>query len=1016
MNLPTRFRLRRSRFFLLILGLITLFAVVVLGATTLPAISIALSNATVGDYSNGLSVLPTGNIITPTAAPGAMFERLATDLRSDDNADAAEAVATTLSPDGKTLLALTSGYNQNFNTTSGTSITYPVLDPISGAPSSVTTKQAEWVFVYSVGNDGSLAKQQQINLPNTYNGIAWAPDGQRFYVSAGIDDRIYVYRLEGNQFVPDAPFIVLGHNSNETAPLPKYDGGLLKGTPAALAATGAVVAGIDVSKDGKTLVAANFENDSISVVDTQTRKVIREIKFFQPGQQTAIGEFPFDVAVVSHSNGAADKAFVTSQRDDEVMVVDLNDGSFTRITVGQQPNKLLLSKDQTRLYVANGNSDTVSVIDTRSNRIIKTLSLARNGERYKGSIPNSLALDSDEKNLYVTLGGENAVAVVNLSNTRVVGRIPTGWYPNSVSVGSIGKKLYVVNAKRNSGPNPSNSRTTDAGKARNTTFRNEYNWALEKAGISTIPIPNRATLIALNQRVNINNGFDNSRTPDSTMRFLKNQIKHVVYVVKENRTYDQVLGDLPVGNGDSGLTLFPQPISPNHHKLAQDYVTLDNFYDSGESSGVGWSWSTFAATTDYTEKSQSVLYGNANFNGLTYDYEGQNRNITLALPQTASNPSQFTARETGLLDPSGQSSILPGTGDVNAPAGDGNLRPEAIGGYIWDVALRAGKTVRNYGFHTTGSYYTTSLPDPTVLDPANPTYIPVSPTPFASGIPQSPVAKSTLLDKTDLFFRGYDQNNADIYLYQEWLRDLGENGLPNLSLIRLSHDHFGSFQTAIAGLNTAPAQMADNDYAVGQLIETLSKRPDWKETAVFIIEDDSQNGPDHIDSHRSIAYVISPYTKRNTVVSSRYTTVNMLRTIENILGTGYMGINDANAKPMSDVFTQTADLTPYTAIVPGILCQSPVDSKLVPACQDPNAPKSVAMKSLHDGDWWASATKDFYFGVEDKLDPEAFNRVLWAGIKGENVPYPTERSGLDLSQNRELLVGQHSSQGLQKQT
>jgi len=465
-----------------------------------------------------------------------------------------------------------------------------------------------------------------------------------------------------------------------------------------------------------------------------------------------------------------------------------------------------------------------------------------------------------------------------------------------------------------------------------------------------------------------------------------------------------------VGNGDPALNLFPQPISPNHHKLAQDFVTLDNFYDSGESSGVGWSWSTFAATTDYTEKSQSVLYGNANFNGLTYDYEGQNRNITLALPQTSSNPSQFTARETGLLDPSGQSSILPGNGDVNAPAGDGKLDPGALGGYIWDVALRAGKTVRNYGFLTSGSYYSTSLTDPTVRDPANPLFIPISATPFASNIPQSPVAKSTLLDKTDLFYRGYDQNNSDTYLYQEWLRDLNENGLPNLSLVRLSHDHFGNFSTAVAGLNTAPAQMADNDYAVGKLLETLSKRPEWKETAVFIIEDDSQNGPDHVDSHRSIAYVISPYTKRNTVVSTRYTTVNVLRTIENILGTSYMGINDANATPMSEVFTQTADLTPYKAIVPGILCQSPVDPKLVPACQDANAPKSTAMKSLHDGEWWASATKDFYFDVEDKLDPEAFNRVLWAGIKGENVPYPTERSGLNLSHNREQLIGQHQSQ------
>jgi DNA-binding beta-propeller fold protein YncE len=228
--------------------------------------------------------------------------------------------------------------------------------------------------------------------------------------------------------------------------------------------------------------------------------------------------------------------------------------------------------------------------------------------------------------------------------------------------------------------------------------------------------------------------------------------------------------------------------------------------------------------------------------------------------------------------------------------------------------------------------------------------------------------------------------------------------LPNLSLVRLPHDHFGNFNTAVAGLKTVETQMADNDYAVGLLVETLSKRPEWKETAVFIIEDDSQDGPDHIDGHRSVAYVISPYTKRRAVVSTNYNTVNILRTIEDLLGTGYMGINDANARPMSDVFTQKADLTPYQAVVPGILCKPPVDPNLVPACKDPKAIKTAGVQPLHDGTWWANATKDFFFGVEDKLDEEAFNRVLWTGVKGDEVPYPTERNGADLRPNRAQLL------------
>ncbi|BCL39471.1 bifunctional YncE family protein/alkaline phosphatase family protein [Nostoc sp. MS1] len=959
----------------------------------------ARTNAPVGNLGGGAALLPTGQVITPAAAPGSTFAPLKTDLRKDDNADAAEAVTTSLSPDGKTLLVLTSGYNQNFKTESGSNITYPVLDPTTGKPTSVSTSKAEWVFVFDVSS-GKLVKRQQINIPNTYNGLTWSPDGQRFYVSGGIDDRIYVYTLSGKQYVPDAPFILLGHNSNQTAPFPKYDGGLLKDTPAKAIATGAVVAGFGVSKDGKTLVAANFENDSISIVDTNKRQVLREIKFFKPGQQVATGEFPFDVALKSSSNGLADTAYVTSQRDNEVLAVNINSGAITKIPVGDQPNKVLLSPDQNRLYVANGNSDSVSVIDTNSNKVVADISLSRPGDRYKGANSNSLALSPDGSQLYVTLGGENAIAVVNLRSGRVAGRIPTGWYPNSVSVSADGRNLYVVNAKSTSGPNPSNSRTTPAGLARNTTFRNEYNWALEKAGIAVILVPSGGTLTSLSALVDKNNGFDNRR-PDRTMQYLQTKIKHVIYIVKENRTYDQVLGDLPIGNGDPALTLFPQRISPNHHQLALDFATFDNFYDSGESSGVGWSWSTFARTTDYTEKTQSVLYGNAGFNGLTYDYEGTNRNISLALPQTSANQSPVNTRITGILDPSGQSSILPGTRDVNAPEGDGEVESNAVGGYLWDAALRSGKTVRNYGFFVdNGVPYTTSLPDPTKPDPNNPAYIPISPNPFLDKIPQAPVTKNVLLDKTDLFFRSFDMNNPDIYLYKEWERDIEQHGLPNLMLVRLPHDHFGSFGTALAGLNTPQLQMADNDYAIGKLVEKISHMPEWKETAIFIIEDDSQNGPDHVDSHRSLAYVISPYTKRGSLIKTNYNTTSILRTIEDLLNIGYLGITDANAEPMSDAFTREPDIKPYTAIVPGNLCVAPVDPKLVPACEDSTVTKTAVIPMLRDKNWWASMTKDFNFIGEDKLDPEEFNEILWAGIKGDEIPYPEERSGNDLRRNR----------------
>ena len=268
------------------------------------------------------------------------------------------------------------------------------------------------------------------------------------------------------------------------------------------------------------------------------------------------------------------------------------------------------------------------------------------------------------------------------------------------------------------------------------------------------------------------------------------------------------------------------------------------------------------------------------------------------------------------------------------------------------------------------------------------------------------MTKTALLDKTDIYFRGYDQKHPDIYLYNEWARDIdsyvAENDLPNLMMVRLHHDHFGNFNNAIAGLNTAQLQMADNDYAVGLLVEKISKSPQWQETAIFVIEDDSQDGPDHVDSHRSLAYIISPYTKRGTLVSSNYNTTSILRTMEDLLGIGYLGLNDANAEPMSDAFTKTPDFTPYTAIVPGNLCAAPVDANLVPACNDPNVTKTAAIPSLHNKQWWAQATQDFNFEVEDKVDPEKFNRVLWAGIKGDS--YPTERSHADLRQNRSQLA------------
>jgi len=965
----------------------------VLLSTLTPAVAAPRALAVGGSPTQAL--LPTGQYITATAAPQSQFIGLHTDLRPDGNADAADATATALSPDGKTLLVLTSGFNLDYYTESGAPITHKVPNPVDGSLSTTTTTKSEWVFVYDV-TSGTPRKQQQISIPNTYDGIAWAPDTKSFYVSGGIDDRILVYTKTaagssaaatgvsgGTLYTASYPSVILGHNPLDNTAFPTYKGSILKDTPAGAGGKGAlpiaaVAANIAVSGDGKKLVVANMENDSLSVVDTTTRKIFAEVHFFRPGQSSARGEFPYGVAIRSDAKGVAQKVYVTSLRDDQVDVIDTS-GRIRVIPVGSGPNNVVMSKDQRRLYVADGNADAVSVIDTDKDALIGTYSIARPGDHFKGSNPNGLALSPDEKTLYVTLGGENAVAVCDVPSRRVIGRIPTGWYPTGVSVSNDGRHLYIVNEKSVPGPNPGNAdgQNTAAGLATNTTFRNEYTWALQKAGLLVVPTPDASTLGYLSRLVDDNNGFYN-RHPSAMMSYLHRRIDHVIYIVKENRTYDQVLGDLRGANGAPALTLFPQPISPNHHKLAADYVALDNFYDPGESSGVGWNWSTAGHTTDYVERNQAVDYGNGG-DGLSYDYEGVVRNINLGLPQTGPR-SPFSVRETGLLDPSGASSIMPGRKDVSAPEEDGVLDPHVVGGYIWDEALRRSKSLRNYGFFVDLNYYR----------PTSPAFIPITDKPYEQHVPQAPYDKPALFNYSDVYFRGFDQKVPDKYRYDEWSREFDQyvkgRNLPALELVRFEHDHFGAFSSAVANLNTPQLQMADNDYALGKLVDKVTHSPYAASTAIFVLEDDSQNGPDHVDSHRSFAFVVSPYTRRKTLLHTTYTTENVLRTMEDLLGLEPLGQQDADAAPMDDAFQTTANAMPYEAILPGSLCAPPVTPGFIPECSSRTTIRTRSVASLQNGDWWAGATDGMDFEHPDSLDSGKFNSILWYGMTGSLAP------------------------------
>jgi YVTN family beta-propeller protein len=944
--------------------------------------------------------LPTGVRITPEAAEGALFQPLQPNLPSYPEVLAGQAVTTAVSPDGTTLLILTSGFNR------------------TNAPDGRLVPEAstEYVFVYDITGQ-TPAKRQVLQVSNAFNGLAWHPQGQQFYVSGGVDDTVYVFERRDGVWQAAGTPIALGHPAGhglEVKPM---------------------VAGLAVNASGTRLLVANFANDSVSVIDLAQRVVVAEVDLrpgkVDPAQHgVAGGEYPFWIAIRDDT-----KAYVSSQRDREVVVLDLRPPVPSvqgRITVGSQPNKLLLNRAQTRLYVANGNSDTVSVIDTNTDRVLEEINttapaaLFANPQGLKGSNPNSLALSPDERTLYVTNGGSNAVVVIRLrhenarpptgaaqspapaeaeeAQSHVLGLLPTGWYPNSVSLSQDGAWLYIVNGKSTAGPNPGACRDTLATSADALAAcrgRNLYIWQLTRAGFLSLPVPTAASLARLSWQVADNNNFPAARQHregEVMMAFLRRTIKHVMYIVKENRSYDQVLGDLDVGNGDPSLVLFPEPITPNHHALARRFVTLDHFFDSGEVSGDGWNWSTAARTTDFTEKTVPVLYAGR---GLTYDFEGTNRNINVGLAtlaeRQAANPSTPS-------DPD----LLPGTADVAAPDGP---QGEAGTGYLWDAALRQGLTVRNYGFFGDLSRYA----------PKHPAFIPIVRQPFASGQVQFFATKAALQPISDPYFRSYDQKNADFWLFKEWEREFDayvqHNNLPVLQLVRLPHDHFGSFADAIDGVNTPDSQMADNDYAVGLLVEKVSKSPYKDDTLICIIEDDAQNGADHVDAHRSLAYIVGPYVKQGTVVSTPYTTVHMLRTIEAVLGLEPMGLTDGLTAPMTDVFEQTLRPWTYTAIVPEVLRTTQLP--LPPKRADNSLPATDRVLAFSqprgNATSWEEAMAGQDFTVEDDLEEERFNRALWSGLRGPETPYPITRHGQNLAGDRDRLLetfwAQQVSQG-----
>src|SRR6267154_2947246 len=813
----------------------------------------------------------TGQEITPTAPTGARFEPLNPDLADNPQYLAGQAVTSIVSPDGKTLLVLTSGYN--------------LVDSSSGSRNPADSTQ--FVFVYDISGNAP-AKKQVIPVPNTYSGIVFGPGGGTFYVTGGVDDNVHAYSLgQNSRWAEQAGSpISLGH------------GGVGVGLSVQPQA-----AGIAITRDASKLVVANYYNDSISVLTRNEAgwRVSSELDL-RPGKEDPKksgipgGEYPLWVTIKGN-----DRTYISSIRDREIVVVDIGGTPrvIARIRVPGQPNRMTLNRAQTLLYVAQDNTDSVGVIDTRSNRLLENIAvtapaglLPNSKSKFKGNNTNSVTLSKDEKLLYITNGWMNDVAVVQLSSlpgqSHVIGLIPTGWYPNSISFSSDGKFAYVVNGKSPTGPNPGNCEAKKEKPKSPCGTANQYNLQLIKAGLQSFPTPTSGELQALTQQVAINNHFKRrlSQADAVKLAFLRAHIKHVIYIIKENRTYDQMLGDLEVGNGDPDLTEFPEATTPNHHKLAREFVTLDNFYCTSEVSYDGWSWSTSARAPDVVEKQLTVNYAKR---GLSYDSEGTNRDINVAIASLSER------RKANPLTPDDPDD-LPGTQNVAAPdAPDG----ENGTGYLWNAALRKGLSVRNYGFFIDLSRYSVPAESskyqiPLLLDPS------------ATGTQVSYPADPALAKRTDIYFRSFDNAFPDFYRYKEWEREFdskfAKGGLPSLSLVRFMHDHTGSFSEAILGVNTPELQVADDDYAVGLLIEKIGNSRYKEDTLVFVIEDDSQDGADHVDSHRSVAHVIGPYVKHKAIVSTPYTTISMLRTIEEVLGIGSMNLNDSAATPMTAVF------------------------------------------------------------------------------------------------------------------
>ena len=623
---------------------------------------------------------------------------------------------------------------------------------------------------------------------------------------------------------------------------------------------------------------------------------------------------PYDV--VSTHNGA--RLYVSDWAGRQVIAVDPDNLKImAKIPVGEHPNQLALHPKDDRLFVACASSNSVSVIDTKRGIVTETIFTSLFPQAPEGSTPDALCVSPDGKTLFVANADNNCIVVIDIeepSKSGVKGFIPTGWYPTAVSITPDGKNLLIGVGKGNQTranplfkiPEKEEKKEIDKEKKADPKARKlpyPYIGTTLSGSLSIVPIPDEKKLKEYTDIVYRNCPYSDKlltaalgpkEGPIPTKVGDPSPIKYVVYIIKENRTYDQVFGDMKQGNGDATLCMFPEKVTPNHHKLASEYVLLDNLYCNGQVSRDGHPWSTMAYHTDYIARDWHLTYSNRR--GVSDDDDG---NLS------------------------------------NAPSG-----------YLWDACARAKLSYRNYGEYGKR----VSQPDgsdkmegrvPGLIGHMSPGY----------GVPAKKGAKVRDTDRIESFlkeFRDFEKNN----------------NLPRFIIMSLPEDH--TFGTA-TGQNTPQACVASNDLALGKLIEELSQSKYWKEMAVFIIEDDAQNGPDHVDAHRTVGLVVSPYTRRGgTVDSTLYATVSMIRTMELILGLSPLSQYDAAARPMFNTFISKPDLTPYQH-TPAQIDLEAVNTKLA---------------------YGAERSNKMDFSEVDLVDDFELNEILWRSINGKEAPIP----------------------------